>query len=100
MDSQQETKHLSYDVNLIHPDNYVFLGGSDDTFLLTQAFVHDNFHGTVRRVWFRDVHGNEIPRGNGIEKQISMGIGMGMGMISVGVGMLEMKKFPLISNLS
>jgi len=27
--------------------------------------------------------------GNGIEKQISIGIAMGTGMISVGVGMLE-----------
>jgi len=50
VDGHEQMKHLSYDVNLIHPDNYVFLGGSDDTMLLTQSFVHDNFHGTIRKV--------------------------------------------------
>jgi len=50
IDGHEQRKHLSYDVNLIHPSNYVFLGGSDDTLMLTQAHVRDNFHGTIREV--------------------------------------------------
>ena len=50
VDGEEDHKHLSYDFNLIHRDNYVFLGGSDDTMLLTQNFVYDNFHGIIRKV--------------------------------------------------
>lgn len=50
VDGEETVKHLSYDFNFIHPDNFVFLGGSDDTMLLTQAFIRDNFHGVIREV--------------------------------------------------
>jgi len=50
VDGDEDRKHLSYDFELIHPNNYVFLGGSDDTMELTQAFVYRNFHGTIRKV--------------------------------------------------
>jgi len=50
VDGEDEVKHSSYDFDLISRDNYVFLGGSDETYLLTQGFIRDNFHGTIRVV--------------------------------------------------
>ena len=52
IDGTETSSHFTHDINLVHRNNDVFLGGSYDTRLLTQYFTNSNFHGTIHKVVF------------------------------------------------
>ena len=50
IDGTERNTHLTHDINLVHGNNDVFLGGSYDTRRLTQYFTSSNFYGTIQKV--------------------------------------------------
>ena len=50
IDGSETTTDLPHDINLVHRDSEVFLGGSYDTRLLTQSYINTNFYGTIQKV--------------------------------------------------